>query len=123
MTTKCETEFEQHRITKTGSNNKVTQQETVSLKASLTDNSGEKLTEQTCYSTSSAKNYAQPLICNEITIPIYKENELINSSSVSPKTAMTNIIDQFVGEQQQQTIFTTTITENVLNESLRTSEK
>lgn len=122
-TTKCETEFEQHRITKTGSNNKVTQQETVSLKASLTDNSGEKLTEQTCYSTSSAKNYAQPLICNEITIPIYKENELINSSSMSsPKTAMTNIIDQFVGEQQQSNI-TTTITENVLNESLRTSEK
>ena len=40
----------------------------------------------------------------------------------SPKTAMTNIIDQFVGEQQQSTI-TTTITENVLNESLRTSEK
>ena len=108
--TKTETEYEQHKLTRTGCN-KVTQQETVSMKASLTDNSGDRLTEQTSYSTHSAKSYGSSpqLVRNQITIPIYKEDELVGSSSmlvVSQKLDvqedMSNIIDHFVVVQTNE---------------------
>jgi len=129
--TKSETEYEQHKITRTGSN-KVTQHETVSMKASLIDRSGNKHSEQSTYSTCSAKAYGsspqqlQPTIVrNQITIPIYKEDELVGSStSISPsKTTMNTIIDQFVVVQNsgthQQTTVSTSNTENVPNEVTR----
>lgn len=129
--TKTETEYEQHRLTRTGCN-KVTQQETVTMKASVIDKSGDKSTEQTSYTSTSAKNYGSvspvtspQTVRNQITIPIYKEDELVGSSSmlvvskqqVSPKTpTMSNLVDQFVVQNGEQPA------ENVCNEVVKTEK-
>ena len=81
-----ETELEQRKVTRYDAKKKI-QQETIKMRSSSNE-SGERREEKSVITTSTATPLIQR---NEITIPIYKEGELLGSSKVDSSSVRVNV--------------------------------